>query len=89
MRRRGPHTEIDAGRGLPAGSSATDAPIHRSLISSKFSSSLFNNASSSFNNGGVRSVAAIGNPYVPLNTPALSDLVGMFDFYHPDFTTDQ
>ncbi|HET9000314.1 MAG TPA: alkaline phosphatase family protein [bacterium] len=33
-------------------------------------------------------VTAIGNPYVPLNTPALSDLFGLFDFAHPDFSAD-
>jgi phospholipase C len=29
---------------------------------------------------------AAGNPYVPVNSPALGDLFGMFDFEHPDFS---
>jgi phospholipase C len=34
-------------------------------------------------------VTASGNPYVPTNSPALSDLFGLFDFNHPDFATDE
>jgi phospholipase C len=28
------------------------------------------------------------SPYVPLNSPAIGDCFGMFDFEHPNFATD-
>ena len=34
-------------------------------------------------------VTTPGNPYVPLNSPTLSDLFGLFDFGHPNFSSDE
>ena len=34
-------------------------------------------------------ITGLGNPYVPMNSPALSDLFGLFDFNHPDFSIDE
>jgi phospholipase C len=34
-------------------------------------------------------ITASGNPYVPTNSPSLSDLFGLFDFNHPDFGVDE